>query len=226
MFAQGVQEISETESEVRGKLHVGISHTHAAIVPDLMMAFHEQYSGIAVKVTKTQADQLADGVASRRFDIGLCYEPLSSDGLVWEPFFEAYMVAVAATDAQMPRETTLANLSGCPLVLPTKACSTRLRLDRCVEELGLELNLKMEIDDPQALLAIVKTGFAIAILPETKVRASRLIKISRVVKPGIRVEGGVLLQHSANKTTQLFADFLRLNIRSILESTAVSKPLW
>ncbi len=215
-FAQGVLEISESEDELRGELHVGISHTHAAVIPELMVGFQDQYPGTKVKVTRTQADHVAGGVSSKRFDVGLCYEPLSYDGLVWEPLFKAYMMVVAASGAGLPSQTTLASLSDSSLVLPTRACSTRVHLDRCVAELGLALKVKMEIDDPQALLAIVKTGFAISILPETKVPVSRRLRTSRLVRPEIQVEGGILLRTEVSKVTKLFASFLRLNLNTIL----------
>ena len=224
-FAQGVLETAESEDELRGELHVGISHTHAAVIPELMVRFQDQYRGIKVKVTRTQADHVASSVSSKRFDVGLCYEPLSYDGLVWEPLFKAHMIVVAASDTRLPSQTTLASLSDSSFVLPTRACSTRVHLDRCVVELGLVLKIKMEIDDPQALLAIVKTGFAISILPETKVPVSRRLKTSRLVRPEIQVEGGILLRTEVSKVTKLFATFLRLNLHSILaQSVPNSTP--
>lgn len=214
-YASGIEVVTNLHGEVRGQLHLGISHTHPAVIPHMLLAFYRLYPAVNVTITRIQASQMVSGLVSKRFDLCLCYEPPTYEGLVWEPTFEAFMVVVAANDIDLPEVASLQNLVDFSCVLPTTACSTRLRLNQSLDQQALTLKVIMEIDDPQALLAVVKTGSAIAILPETKVPSTRKLKTSRIVDPKIHVKGGMMRRTEASVTTRALANFLKAQMKSV-----------
>lgn len=87
--------------------------------------------------------------------------------------------------------TTVAfrELSGRPLVLPSRPNGLRLALDQLSRKHGIRLNIVMEVDTGTAMKDVAICGQALTLLPRMAVKEEVLAGVLRavqIVRPGIR----------------------------------------
>lgn len=208
-LAEGIAMAASQKDAVSGTLHLGLSRTTPPTTPQFLMTFRKVYPSVHVTVTKTSLPDLVLGLNSRRFEVCLCYEPEESRNLRWEPLFQSEVVAISAPALGLAAEMSLEDLSKYPLVLHSRACSTRMLLDRTLLRCNLTPNISMEIDDSNTLRIIVKSGGGISFLPQAALVSTRHLVVTRILQPKLHIAGGLLHRDDMNPAALAFSSLLR-----------------
>lgn len=124
-------------------------------VPNAKLRIVESYTGFVL-----------EWVAGGRVDIGLLYEDALTPTLKGEPLWAEEPVLVSARNHgfESMESVSLAQFEKTPLILPGRPHGLRLRIDEIAADLGIRLNVVLEIDGLSGILDLVRRGVGCSIL--------------------------------------------------------------
>lgn len=124
-------------------------------VPSAKLRIVESYTGFVL-----------EWVAGGRVDIGLLYEDALTPTLKGEPLWveEPVLVSARSHGFEGLESISLAQLDKIPLILPGRPHGLRLRIDEIAAELGIRLNVVLEVDGLSGTLDLVRRGVGCSIL--------------------------------------------------------------
>jgi LysR family nitrogen assimilation transcriptional regulator len=124
-------------------------------VPSSKLRIVESYTGFVL-----------EWVASGRVDVGLLYEDALTPTLYGERLWTEEPVLVSARGQnRIDRDfISFAQLEKMPLILPGRPHGLRLRVDEVAAELGVKLNVILEVDGLSGILDLVRRGVGYSIL--------------------------------------------------------------
>jgi DNA-binding transcriptional LysR family regulator len=139
-----------------------------------------RHNEILVHVAPTQ--DIIYELEWKQIDLGIVSLPLQSPKLRLIPLFkEEMLVLVNERDVSARcRSISLRDLAEMPMILYTKASSTRTLIDDLTYKHGITLRVTMEAEDTEAIKKLVEAGFGASILPRKALSNSpgtRLLKI-------------------------------------------------
>lgn len=135
----------------------------AAALPSIVQQFMADRSDATLDVSQDQSDVIAERVADQAVDLGICAEPSASLGLAFEPLLsDPFHVWFAQNSplARLTRPLTWKDLRHQNLLRNAVSDSIAAEPYR-----NLAGDSKLRIQDPLCLMALIKAGHGISILP-------------------------------------------------------------
>jgi len=164
--------LAALKGQATGELVLGASTTVAQyVLPGLLAEFSRRYPGVQLQVFGENTEQVADGVATRRFGLGLIEGPPLRRDVRIDPWFEDELLVVVpsghewATLATVPADKILE----VPLVMRERGSGTRHVVEQGLQDAGLRLGslrIVMELDSTEAILSCIEAGLGIGIVSE------------------------------------------------------------
>jgi len=224
---QGAQAIQELTGAERGRLLVGaLSTVNSYLIPPLVSRFRQRFPRVQLQIqARPSADIVAD-LLENRLDLGFCLLPVESDRLVTSRLFEETLCLVApAGFRRQGGRMRMQDLAGLPLILmPADYCLRKMIEAECAEA-GVRPQVSIEMTSPEGILAAVKQGAGMTILPELFVRhqlGGGALRAIELYDPAPKHT--VVLAHRADRHLGLAAqEFIRL-CRSTLADLNVAWP--
>lgn len=186
---QALKNFSKT---LNGRITLGMTPSITAMLArPLVRKIADLHPGITLVLAEELNPILAEWLSADRLDLALGYGLLASPRLEGEPVLveELFLVRSAKNAEPLPAEgAPFASLAGYPLVMPAAPHSLRTLLNTTAEHLGVELNVKFEMNSVHILKELTEDGFGSTILPYGAVRRDceegRLVA-TRIVDPVI-----------------------------------------
>ena len=150
------------------------------LVPGLMQRFGTSHPNVSVKVIGGYSGYIHEWLVRGQVDPACWHDPLPQRGfeivpLVHEPVFVVGRKGSFPAGVRAVRTEELAKL---PLILPSRPNASRRLLDGWMAERRLEVNLRMEVDDPSIIRALLRVGYGFSILSrgsfDTELRSGEL----------------------------------------------------
>ncbi|HWB83228.1 MAG TPA: LysR family transcriptional regulator [Bryobacteraceae bacterium] len=131
--------------------------------------FRRQFprANIALRVNSTR--QTVTAIQEQQADAGIVVLPFEATGVQFTPLYDEAMKVCLLPGAAPVRNgvVQITDLVKIPFILYARATtSTRAIIDRFLAELGVELQVAVELDDTEAIKKLVQLGFGASILPE------------------------------------------------------------
>ena len=165
----GQDALTELEGLARGELRIGIIQSFCfTLLPPLMEKFVGRYPSIRMRIENVPARAIEEGLARGRLDVGIAFAPATLEETEAEPILEERMLLVAHRSHPLARRKTCAvsQLDGKPMALLTEDFSTRQLIDRALAQGGAKPKLVCETNSIEVMLAAVRSGKVLTILPE------------------------------------------------------------
>ncbi|MGH1358074.1 MAG: LysR family transcriptional regulator [Burkholderiaceae bacterium] len=146
--------------------HISLACVHCqavGLLPTIVQRFLADRSDATLELTWDESDQIAERVADQAIDLGLCAEPRSSHGLVFEPLMaDPFHVWFSSGSplARLKRPLNWRDLRHQSLLRNQVSDSLSTETYR-----NLASRSKLRIQDPACLVDLIATGGGIAILP-------------------------------------------------------------
>jgi DNA-binding transcriptional LysR family regulator len=156
--------------EVSGAVRLGCIGTVSRwLVPRLLDAMEEQYPRVHVVVVDATTTSLVPQVVAGTLDLAVINLPLRSDVLETEPLFDEERIVLAPRDHPLAdrARVSLAELAGHPLLLEPRGTAFRDELDDEAARIGVEMQVRAEIDGVRLLTSLAFEGFGAAMVPAT-----------------------------------------------------------
>jgi DNA-binding transcriptional LysR family regulator len=156
--------------EVSGAVRLGCIGTVSRwLVPRLLDAMEEQHPKVHVVVVDATTTSLVPQVVAGTLDLAVINLPLRSDVLETEPLFDEERIVLAPRDHPLAARArvSLAELAEHPLLLEPRGTAFRDELDDEAARIGVEMQVRAEIDGVRLLTSLAFEGFGAAMVPAT-----------------------------------------------------------
>jgi len=186
--------ITELEGVAAGELRIGAIPTfNTAFLPRVVARFAERYPGVRLTVEQAPAQAIESGIMAGRYDLGIAFAPPHHAELGVKILFEERLALVVAKDHPLAasRIIPLSALDSIPLALLTHAFATRRLLDRAVEG-RTTLQVRIEMNSIEALLALARDGTAPTVLTDKSLGSPRDLAIVPIGPQAIRRKAALL----------------------------------
>ena len=163
-------------------LQVGASTIPSAyILPEVLPSFGKLYPDIYFKVHQGDSAEIAGGVRSGLYDIGLVGMPCEDEGITCRPFVQDRMVLITPVTEtflayQKMEAPPIREILSEPIILREQGSGSGKSADRFLESMGIQssdLNVAARINDQESVKNLVAGGLGVSILSE---RAARNLK--------------------------------------------------
>ena len=222
--AQVVDLVSHFESLAarHGDGQLGGTVVMGALVSALMGAFadclwslKQQHPALEVKLLAGQSANFALRVERGELDAAVVTQPPAriSSSLVWTPLYSEPMVLIVPRQPhfELP-DRALDMLARCPFMRFDRQLWTGQLVDEVIARSGAKVQEAMELDSVEAIIALVRQGFGISVVPQlANEQWSRDAALRVVPLKGVSVQRHVGLlerrQHSGQRFTRAIKDY-------------------
>ena len=191
----GVQRLHDLQHVKTGTLRVGVTYSLSTVLTEGLISFMKTFPGIKLEIFYKTVDELLVLLREHKVDFILSYKPLSDAPDVDSmPLFENTLALVVSKEHPLAscKKIELSELSGKPLILPSKGLQARTMLDKLVDGKNIELVYKLELNETNILLQMVATGNYATILSTSAVFGKTRFKAIPLDEPGNVMEASLL----------------------------------
>jgi DNA-binding transcriptional LysR family regulator len=171
-FDSTVQAIEASARAPQGILRIAAVPSVAALTfPQVVRHMSDRYPGLRIELRDTDSQQVMDALVQGQADLGLASADQAIGGVRSELLFEdSYGVILSAADplADPDRPIAIRDLFQRPFL--RNALCERIRTPEFAEELGAA---NVVVHNTQSLLAMVRTGDWVTVLPQSVIRFAR-----------------------------------------------------
>jgi DNA-binding transcriptional LysR family regulator len=166
-----------------GPLVLGASTTIAQyVLPAALAEFSRSFPAIHLQVFSENTEQIAEGVASGRFGLGLIEGPALRTDLKVQRWFDDELLLVVPKNHEWSElaEVEPKKLYDVPLVMRERGSGSRHVVERGLQKAGLRLGglrIAMELDSTEAILSCVEQGLGVGFVSEWAVVRRPLVML-------------------------------------------------
>ncbi|MDM7273440.1 LysR family transcriptional regulator [Sulfurihydrogenibium azorense] len=153
-YTQLENEISSLLSLSKSFLFIGASSTIGEYyLPEILSDFYKENPDIKVNLFVGNSKEVADGVLSKVFNIGLVEDNIESNKFDIRPFYIDEIILIASAKNNVPEVLKIDDLKKFKFVSREVGSGTRNVVE---EALGTDLNTVMEVSSSKAIVNIVE----------------------------------------------------------------------
>jgi DNA-binding transcriptional LysR family regulator len=212
-FGRGRSAVSALSKKSLAQLRLGMSITTSpTMISEFLQEYHKRYPGVGVTLTERTPLELVEGLEGGQLDVCGGLELPETATLVRKHIFNTRLVGISSAVMNVRTRTRLRDFCTRPLVLTSRKCATRIRLDTALKRAGVKPRICMELDDVSTIVQLVKAGSAVSILPETLAVGIRAPFIHKIDDLDVSVTGYFLHPRNPSREAQ---DFMRIIMEKI-----------
>ena len=166
--------VADPLSTLSGHVAIGLPPTIADLTfLPLVAAFRTTHPDVTVRLVSAYTGDLLDGIQRGDLDIAVLYDPhatraLRSRALMLERLF---LIGPGEAGLSVEKAVSFTALAGVELLLPSRRHGLRVILESLAAQVGIELDVCIEIDSYTALKDLVRHGYGWTILPLAPIHA-------------------------------------------------------
>ncbi|MHC8334223.1 LysR family transcriptional regulator [Pseudomonas sp. LB3P25] len=141
----------------------------ASTLPPLLKQFREQFPGVEVRLRDVVAQRIDALVRDGEVDFGLGVRARMSHGLEFQVVMEDRLCLFIPVDHPLAKRcsVTLGELTGQPIILTGRDSSVRELVEQLFADAQLPLSPGLEANYMSTVLALVRQGLGMSLLPES-----------------------------------------------------------
>jgi len=228
--ANAQKDIASLGLSPTGNVSIGMPPSvGAALAVPIVKRFSEQFPKVMLGVMEGFSAHVLDWLVTGRIDIAVLYDTPRIHSLMTDPLLtdELFLLGPAHDPANVGSgAVATASLKDIPLILPSRPHGLRVLLDDFLERIGVEANVRIEIDAMHSTLKLVEQGVAYTVLSYSCVHdlvKSGRIRCWRLVEPTMTRTLVVASssQRPSTKASRALAGIVRDEAQAM-----VSRGLW
>ncbi|MCY1041885.1 LysR substrate-binding domain-containing protein [Corallococcus sp. bb12-1] len=209
----GLSAVGALRGLATGALRVGYPPSMRGIVVPALTAVLRRHPGLALSAEEAVVRRLEQRLADGRLDVGLGYAPARLADLDAEPVFDSRLALVVARGHALAGAESVGVklLAEEPFALLSRGLRVRTRVDAHFAAMRFAPRIALESNAVATVLAIVRAGLAVTVLPEPRLADAERLVVKRL-SPAPRSELAALLWRKGAPRTpaaELFAAEVR-----------------
>lgn len=136
-----------------------------ALIADLL----ERHPGVRVEMIGQNSVDVLDDLRRGRIEVAMIALPVAPEGLSVRPVARDELVYLSLDPQRVAKPVTARQIADAELVLPETTWrnvdSTRVTLNQMVQEAGLTVRTRIEVEDAETAVELVGRGLADSVLP-------------------------------------------------------------
>ena len=214
----------DIQSAKRGHLDIAcLPALGLGFVPSVIRDFAVEYPGVRIRHDIQISAKVEEWAASQQVDFGLAEFPFNRSGFVMEDFCKtAYVLAVPSHfDVAGLKTIAPQDLADVPMIVLTKACAGRHRIDQVFQAAGVTYNAVYETPFATAICSLVSKGLGVGLVdPFTAHDFKDHPIVVRPFEPAILFHVGILYpgHRPLSKVASRFVAALRAARTPIIET--------
>ncbi|AWB45848.1 LysR family transcriptional regulator [Paenibacillus sp. CAA11] len=174
-FLQSISRYKEAERRV---VTLGASLTTIqTTLPPLIEALMNKYPGTELKLVTGKTHEIVSYVKDKKADFGVIASSIEEPGLRCIPLFQDHLELVVPKKHKLARKgftPKMKSLDGLPMIIFSKGTWYRRLVDELIGKYGIIPDVRMEIDSFEAIVRLLPTCGAAALLPRSYLRPQLL----------------------------------------------------
>lgn len=220
-----LQSVSRFKASERSVVTLGASLTTIqTTLPPLVTALMNKFPDIELKLVTGKTHEIVSHVRDRKVDVGVIASSISEAGLRCIPLFQDHLELIVPRghDLALKNRPRMEDLNGRSMIVFSKGTWYRKLIDDLFGRYGIIPDIRMEIDSFEAIVRLLPTCKAAALLPKSYLRKP-LLRDNELVSVPMKE-----LEQTRRETCLVYADRSDLNsearewfteIREILAET-------
>jgi DNA-binding transcriptional LysR family regulator len=185
-------------------------------LPPILKAFREQFPGVEIRLRDVVAQRIDALVREGEVDFGLGVRARMSHGLDFQVVMVDRLSLFVPLDHALANRhsITLSELSGEPIILTGRDSSVRERVEQLFSEGGLTLTPGLEANYMSTVMALVRQGLGMTLLPESADEGRGDLVQVRVEHGGVNREIGLISRagFGLSPAAQRFVEMMRASL--------------
>ncbi|MDZ5601991.1 LysR family transcriptional regulator [Pseudomonas sp. RP23018S] len=183
----------------------------AGVLANVLQRFRQRFPGVEVRLRDVVAQRIETLVLEREVDFGLGVQTRPTQGLAFTSVLEDRVCLYVPPHHLLAgrASVTLAEVADCPMVLTGRDSSVRNLVERLFADAQLPLCAGLEANYMSTVLALVRQGQGVALLPESADEGRGDLSKVRVEHPEVVRQIGVITRVE-HVMTPPGVEFLRL----------------
>lgn len=183
------QELIDFSGAPRGTVGLGVTPTVGRVlVPGLLDRVAVELPEVTLTLSEGLSEEVMQSVAEEKLELAFSYNPDAVGGLVCTPLLSENLYFVGARRAEVPARSTVPFAEVCrfPLILPSRPHGIRALLEDTASQIGLTLDVTLEIDSISMEREMIETARGYTVLPYGVVSreiAQGILFASEIVRP-------------------------------------------
>src|SRR5215471_18552619 len=168
MLSTAEQAAKTVKDPFRGKLTFGCASTTLLYkLPPILMEYSERYPNVELNITGGTIKNVATQMWSGILDLAVVVLPLSAPALRKIVLSEESFVWAISKSHPLARKAEIrgTEIASERFILHRRGLNTRRLIDQYLYREGITPRIAMELDETEAIKALVARGFGVAILP-------------------------------------------------------------
>ncbi|AOO81449.1 LysR family transcriptional regulator [Bosea vaviloviae] len=221
--------VSDENAPLRGHVSIGMPPTASDILSEpLVSAFREAHPEATLRIVSAYSGYLLDWLHRGEVDAAILYDPKSARTLRIRPLLDETLFLISPPGAGLSPDSRVdfAQLEHQRLLLPSRGHGLREIVERCAQERGFALDIKVEADSYATLKGLVRSGHGMTVLPlapiHEELREGRLCAAPLVEPVPTR---RLVMAFPMDRPTSRLARFAGQVITTTIESL-VAQGIW
>jgi LysR family cyn operon transcriptional activator len=205
--------VGELRGLATGALRVGYPPSMRGVVIPALAAVLRKHPRLALSAKEAVVRRVERRLADGKLDVGLAYAPARLPDLDAEPIFDSRLALVIARGHPLAGAESVGarQLADEPFALLSRGLRVRTRVDAYFATIRLAPHIALESNAVATVLAIVRAGLAVTVLPEPRLADAERLVVKRL-SPAPRSELAALVWRKGAPRTpaaELFAAEVR-----------------
>jgi LysR family transcriptional regulator, carnitine catabolism transcriptional activator len=182
-------------------------------LPPILKHFRQQFPGVEVRLRDVVAQRIDALVREGEVDFGLGVRARLSHGLEFEVVMMDRLSLFVPLDHPLAARQSIAltELAGQPIILTGRDSSVRERVERLFAEEGLALTPGLEANYMSTVMALVRQGLGMTLLPESADEGRGDLAQVRIEHAGVNREIGLITRtgYGLSPAAQRFVEVMK-----------------
>lgn len=168
LLQSGEEKIAASRQLLTGELIIGASDTVTkTYLLSRLEAFHKDYPDIRIRILNGTTSMVLDYLHAGQVDIAFASEAPDETVYSVRHCVDTHTIFVAAPDyLEFDKVYTMEEIAALPLILLERKASSRVYLERCFQERGIQIHPEIELGSHNLLISLARIGLGVACVTE------------------------------------------------------------
>ncbi len=166
------QRIRDLDKGLCGTLNIGVTYSFSPILTESLLTFMKEFPKVKLNILYKPMSELMELLVSRDLDFVLAFKPNEPiPGVESHYLFQNFLAVIVPDSHPLAAEkgVTIDMLRRYDIALPSRGLQARNALERIAWERMAELNVKIELNEVNILLKLLRQAKLVSVLAEATV---------------------------------------------------------